>query len=76
MKFCTIILWKLAKQTRYNSTSQKLPKSHKLNHNFQILTILYKENVLLVAVVTDRRGGHGIKDKQNLIIVERNERNI
>ena len=29
-----------AKQTSYKNTTQKVPESHKLNQNFQILTIL------------------------------------
>ena len=47
-------------------------KSHKLNQNFQILTILYKITcrLLFVAMVTSRRGGRGVRDKLNLIVVE------
>ena len=60
----------------YKSTSQKMLETHKLNQNFQNLIILYKKKVIFVAMVNNRKGDRGIRDKWNLVIVERDMRNM
>ena len=42
IKFCTLTLWESAKQASYYTTAQNVPESHKLNQNFQIVSILYQ----------------------------------
>ena len=57
------------KQKSNNSSSQEALKSHKLNQNFQNLTIFYKK-VFFVAMVTKRRWGRAFRNKWNLLILK------